>query len=106
MRVVVGCRIQRASGAQVLHQGLAVLVGCVHDEAVAVHGREVAAARGPVVVGHHHETHRVIQRLALELQVDDAPRLRRHQLAVGRVARRSADIDLVAARSLSDLGRR
>ena len=58
--------------------------------------REVAAAAGAVVVGGDDELLRRVDRLAVELQVDDAAaRPGSSSLALGVVLRRLGDVDLV-----------
>src|SRR3546814_2751279 len=58
------------------------------DDLVAGNLREFAAAAGAVVVGGDDECLRRIDRLALELQIDDAVRVRINKLAVLVEARR------------------
>ena len=77
MPVVVGRRAEadrvvRRLGLQVLGDDLPRLEGIFMDDVAAVDAREVAAAAGAVVVGHHVELLGRVHGLAVEGEAADA----------------------------------
>src|SRR4051812_18397640 len=72
-----------------------VLVRRLDDDVGSVQTGEFAAPGGAIVVGHHHEFLRLVDRLAAICQLSDAMLIGSHHLAVAVIARGPRHIDSI-----------
>ena len=94
--IAVGLGLDMLGLDDIADQGVAIGVGRFEHDGRAVAARKIAAAGGAIIVGDDDELPFLVDRLALELKIEDATRVGLDELAVLVVTRGLGHIDAIS----------